>query len=141
VGNSDKGGNYALVVDESRNFHYFSHMQGPAAVQVGQAIAAGATIGLLGMTGNAQGVPHLHYQVWVPFTHQGCDREYQTLEFVFRFGRTINPFSELARLAEALGARRNRGGRYFIPVASAQPATPAAPRHPTRARILLAGGR
>lgn len=82
------------------------------------------------MTGNALGVPHLHYQVWSPFTPQGCDQEYQRLEFVYRFGRAINPYGELGELAQAMGARRIRGDRYFIPPAAARAETPAAPRRP-----------
>ncbi len=115
VGNSGHGGNYAVIVDSSRNFHYFSHMRDTPAVQPGQSVSPGSSIGVIGATGNAQGVPHLHYQVWGPFTHEGCEAEYESLAFVYAFTGSQNPYGELARLAAAMGARSNPGGRYFIP--------------------------
>jgi murein DD-endopeptidase MepM/ murein hydrolase activator NlpD len=115
VGNSTNGGNYAVVVDWNRNFHYFSHMQNPARVSPGATIWVSEVIGALGHTGNAQGVDHLHYQVWEPFTHDRAEEEYASLNFPFHFSRAINPHPELTRLANALGARHNPGGRYFIP--------------------------
>ena len=90
-------------------------MQNPATITPGANIWASEVVGSLGATGNAQGVPHLHYQVWEPFTHDHAEEEYASLEFPFRFSRAVNPYPELTRLADGLGARHNPGGRYFIP--------------------------
>ena len=115
TGTSPKGGNYAVIVDLYRNFHYFAHMQKPASVAPGMWVTPLQVIGALGDTGIARGRPHLHYQVWGPFTHNGADQEYANLEFVYRFSGPINPYAELVRLANLMGARHNPGGRYFIP--------------------------
>lgn len=123
VGTSPRGGNYLVLADLDGNFHYFAHMQAPSPLQAGALVAAGTRIGLLGDSGIARGNPHLHYQVWGPFTHEGAAAEYTSGEFVYRFHDPINPYSELAKWAVVFGARRNAGGRYSIPAAGAAAAT------------------
>jgi murein DD-endopeptidase MepM/ murein hydrolase activator NlpD len=122
VGNSPKGGNYAVIAADDGHFHYFAHMQA-TIIQTGSRISAGSSIGYLGDSGNAAGRPHLHYQVWAPFRHQGSAEEYASHRFVYAFTNPQNPFSELVRLANALGARHNPGERYFVPPIYPMPAS------------------
>jgi murein DD-endopeptidase MepM/ murein hydrolase activator NlpD len=119
AGTSPRGGNYIVVVDLLGNFHYFAHMQAPSPLQPGAVVVAGGRIGLLGDSGIARGNPHLHYQVWGPFTHEGAAQEYASGEFVYRFSNPINPYSELVKWAAILGATHNAGGRYTIPATGA----------------------
>ncbi len=119
VGTSPRGGNYVVLVDLLGNFHYFAHMQAPSPLQPGAVAVAGGRIGLLGDSGLARGNPHLHYQVWGPFTHDGAAEEYASGEFVYRFSNSINPYSELVKWAGIHGATHNPGGRYTIPAAGA----------------------
>jgi len=59
-----RAGNYAVLdLKESALDLVYAHMVEPAAVPVGQVVAAGQPIGLVGDTGNASGC-HLHFEVW-----------------------------------------------------------------------------
>ena len=62
VGNSPKGGNYAVIAAEDGHFHYFAHMQA-THIQPGSHISAGSSIGYLGDSGNAAGRPRLPVEV------------------------------------------------------------------------------
>jgi len=57
------GGNYVRVVDEQAGWSTaYAHLE-TVFVTEGQAIPAGATLGIVGSTGMTSG-PHLHYEVW-----------------------------------------------------------------------------
>jgi murein DD-endopeptidase MepM/ murein hydrolase activator NlpD len=57
------GGNFVRVVDEPAGWSTaYAHLD-TVFVTEGQAIPAGATIGVVGSTGMTSG-PHLHYEVW-----------------------------------------------------------------------------
>jgi murein DD-endopeptidase MepM/ murein hydrolase activator NlpD len=59
-----RAGNY-LVID-ARNSVFdlaYMHLAEPASVKVGQNVAAGQLVGLVGDTGNASGC-HLHFELW-----------------------------------------------------------------------------
>ena len=61
--NSWPGGNFVRVVDEPAGWSTaYAHLDTVLVIE-GQAIRAGATIGLVGSTGMTSG-PHLHYEVW-----------------------------------------------------------------------------
>ncbi|MCL4806491.1 MAG: peptidoglycan DD-metalloendopeptidase family protein [Thermoanaerobaculia bacterium] len=126
-------GHYVLYVDDLGYFHFFSHLDQPPRVAPDATVIAGQILGFLGATGNAHGVPHLHYQVHAPLRGRRAS-EYETREFLTSGGDAVNPYAELGRLASDLGATRNAGGRYTIPAASppgAQaPAAPGAPAPP-----------
>jgi hypothetical protein len=56
-------GNHVIVDMGESRFAMYAHLQpGSLAVKVGDAVAAGQRLGLLGNTGNSDG-PHLHFQV------------------------------------------------------------------------------
>jgi murein DD-endopeptidase MepM/ murein hydrolase activator NlpD len=59
-----RAGNYAVIDLKGSTLDLvYAHMVEPAAVPVGQAVAAGQTIGFVGDTGNASGC-HLHFELW-----------------------------------------------------------------------------
>ena len=61
--NSWPGGNLVRVVDEPAGWStVYAHLDTVLVIE-GQAIRAGATIGVVGSTGMTSG-PHLHYEVW-----------------------------------------------------------------------------
>ena len=63
---------------------YYAHLDGYApGLQAGQTVAAGDTLGFVGMTGNAP-IPHLHFAIWK--TRPGSQRG----------GRAVNPYPLLS---------------------------------------------
>ena len=109
-GYSEAGGNIVVVIDLRGFAHYYAHLNQTPRVAPGAPVAAGDPLGEVGNTGRiARGsVPHLHYQVWM--VGDGRASERASGVFVRPFGRAVNPYSELARLAAALGAAVNRNG-------------------------------
>jgi peptidoglycan LD-endopeptidase LytH len=60
---NDLGGIAALVYAANGDYTYYAHMEGYAGVGNGATISAGAVIGYVGNTGDAQGgPPHLHFE-------------------------------------------------------------------------------
>ena len=109
-------GYFAVVVDELGFFHHYSHLYRLAAVSPGSRVFAGQPLGVVGMSGNAQG-PHLHYQVRDRGLHQPS--EYNSLQFSGEGGAAVDPYDRLVDLAvRQLGARRKPGTRdgYLIPI-------------------------
>jgi murein DD-endopeptidase MepM/ murein hydrolase activator NlpD len=81
-----------LAVDgRGRGRRYlFSHLES-VAVEVGQVLEAGATLGTVGRTGNAAGTcPHLHLGIRKAWRDPRTGR--------VGLGAAVNPFVELARL-------------------------------------------
>lgn len=109
-GYSEAGGNIVVVVDLRGFAHYYAHLNQAPRVAPGAPVAAGDPLGEVGNTGTiARGsAPHLHYQVWIVGDGRGGERASGT--FVRPFGRAVNPYSELRRLAASLGASLNRNG-------------------------------
>ena len=106
VGTNPRGGDggyYVMIQDDRGLHHYYAHMMDLPAVAPGQTIRAGQLLGYLGDTGRSRGTcQHLHYQV---------SRRDPGLRF-------FNPYPELLRLAQAMGAiRRGHSTTYQIPVA------------------------
>lgn len=102
---SDRGGFIVIILDPSGYAHYYAHMQGPPLVNAGSIISAGTQIGHVSNTGSAArgGSAHLHYQIWPIGANR--DAEWESGIFTRPFGRSVDAFSELRRLAESLGAR------------------------------------
>jgi murein DD-endopeptidase MepM/ murein hydrolase activator NlpD len=115
AGYKSPGGYYLVLVDLLRNFHYYAHMQGPPKAAPGGWVGPGTILGALGESGIVRGWPHLHYQVWGPFTDESAEEEYEQNNFPRCFGEPINPYWLLVRLADGLGASHNLRGRYTIP--------------------------
>jgi peptidoglycan LD-endopeptidase LytH len=60
---NDLGGISALVYAGNGDYTYYAHMEGYAGVGNGATVSAGAVIGYVGNTGDAQGgPPHLHFE-------------------------------------------------------------------------------
>jgi murein DD-endopeptidase MepM/ murein hydrolase activator NlpD len=60
---NDLGGISALVYAGNGDYTYYAHMEGYAGVGNGATVPAGAVIGYVGNTGDAQGgPPHLHFE-------------------------------------------------------------------------------
>jgi hypothetical protein len=60
---SSAGGNFVVVDIGDGNYAFYAHLQpGSLTVEVGDEVAAGDVLGLLGNTGNSDG-PHLHFHV------------------------------------------------------------------------------
>lgn len=94
-GGGNEGGHYVMIQDANGLHHYYAHMRHPPLVQIGDEVAAGTLLGYVGATGlPSSHVQHLHYQV------------------TLRRGRlqNVNPYNELRRLAEQLGATVTPGG-------------------------------
>ncbi len=104
AGWSNRGGHIVLILDANGYVHYYAHMNRPCCVRSGQSLAAGQPLGEVGNSGSlaAGSNPHLHYQVWV--AGRGRDAEVESLQFSRPLGRSVNPHSELVRLARGLGA-------------------------------------
>jgi murein DD-endopeptidase MepM/ murein hydrolase activator NlpD len=100
---SDAGGNIVVVLDSNGFAHYYAHLQGPPLVSSGTRVTAGRPLGSVGNSGSiARGsLPHLHYQVWVVGANR--QEEIATGRFTRHFGRAVNPYRELHRLAPSLG--------------------------------------
>jgi murein DD-endopeptidase MepM/ murein hydrolase activator NlpD len=83
VDNQPGGAGWYVVLDaDDGRTLFFAHMvTGSITVAVGQRVAAGQGIGLVGQTGSATG-PHLHFEIWV-----GGGRD--------RGGRPIDPLPQL----------------------------------------------
>lgn len=128
-------GHYVLYVDDLGYFHFVSHLDQPPRVTPDAPVIAGQILGFLGATGNAHGVPHVHYQVHAPLRGRRAS-EYEDREFLSSGGDAVNPYAELVRLADELGATHTPGGRYTIPAASlpGAPAAAPAPAAPAAAR-------
>lgn len=57
-------GNYVVIRGaESGEDHVFMHLQAPASVAKGDAVATGQVFGAVGQTGNASAC-HLHFEIW-----------------------------------------------------------------------------
>jgi len=111
---SDAGGNIVAILDDRGYVHYFAHLNMTPLVQEGDKVSSGRLIGYVGNTGSiAQGShTHLHYQVWV--VGSGRDAEVTSGLFVRPFGRSVNPYPELVRLARGMGAQVSRNGGVDI---------------------------
>ena len=58
------GGISLYMRGDSGNVYYYTHLSGyRAGVSVGQRVSAGQHIAYVGDTGNAAGIPHLHFEV------------------------------------------------------------------------------
>lgn len=120
AGWSPRGGFIVTLLDRNGFVHYYAHLLQTPNVQPGQSFRAGGILGQVSNSGSvAQGGPmHLHYQVWQ--VGPGRDQERASGRFTRRFGRPVNPYSELARLARSMGARvQSNGGVVFNPPARA----------------------
>jgi murein DD-endopeptidase MepM/ murein hydrolase activator NlpD len=63
-------GYYVVLHSPDYDFAFMHLLAGSTRVRVGQTIAAGDPIGLVGQTGDAE-APHLHFEVWVGPWQQG----------------------------------------------------------------------
>ena len=64
LNNSSLGGISLYMRGASGNEYYYTHLNGYAAgVGAGQRVSAGELIAYVGDTGNARGMPHLHFEV------------------------------------------------------------------------------
>jgi hypothetical protein len=78
-----RSGYHAVITAADGSSQAYMHMQGPPAVTAGERVAAGAAIGAVGQSGNAQGC-HLHFEQWsAPGWHRG--------------GAPIDPLPDLRR--------------------------------------------
>ncbi|CAN5763338.1 hypothetical protein BH23ACT10_BH23ACT10_33470 [soil metagenome] len=76
------GGISLYLRGNSGNVYYYTHLSGyKAGVSVGQKVSAGQHIAYVGDTGNAAGIPHLHWEVQpggsgnvnpYPYAKRGC---------------------------------------------------------------------
>lgn len=137
VDHTDRSGNFVILVDVHRHFHAYLHMRDPSNLTPGQKLNAGSIVGYMGNTGigRGHGPIHLHFQVFPPFTHAGADEEYRSLEFTRTFGRAVNPYDELERLAHGISGARfgtsTVAGRQNVRgVVISPPAAPAAEAGP-----------
>jgi murein DD-endopeptidase MepM/ murein hydrolase activator NlpD len=61
---SSLGGISLYMTGDSGNYYYYTHLSGYAATSAaGKRVAAGELIAYVGDTGNAAGIPHLHFEV------------------------------------------------------------------------------
>ncbi|MBL8309344.1 MAG: M23 family metallopeptidase [Burkholderiales bacterium] len=125
VGWSDRGGNVVLIFDHAGYAHYYAHMLRPPRLSPGQRVGAGEFLGQVSNSGSiARGsAKHLHYQVWT--VGAGREAELATGVFDRRFGRAVNPYSELARLAGGLGAHIGANGSVVFTTAAEDEAAAA----------------
>jgi hypothetical protein len=95
-GAENAGGNYVVADIGNGRFAFYAHMQtGSVRVRVGDGVARGQVLGLLGNTGNSD-APHLHFHVMdgpIPLASNG-------LPFVLRSfgseGTVTSSFDDLA---------------------------------------------
>ena len=65
VGTNSLGGQIVRVLGPGGFWHYYAHLSRFGDEREGQRVAAGAVLGYVGDTGNAQGTPcHLHYGIY-----------------------------------------------------------------------------
>jgi len=76
----ERAGHY-VVIDAGGPSHVYMHLQGPALVERGAAVATGQRIGAFGDTGVARGC-HLHFELW-------------TAPGWMRGGRAVDPLPSL----------------------------------------------
>lgn len=100
---------YGVIIEDADHWlHLFAHMQRPPTLRVGDAVAVGDELGVVGQTGNARSTgPHLHY---------GIERWFH--------GPRVNA---TARLQALLRAMRAEGG-------ADDSADPFEPLEPSRSR-------
>ena len=95
------GGNYVMIRDDAGFYHYYAHMGAAPLVRPGERVRSGHLLGYLGDTGKARTTcQHLHYQVTIREGAFQC----------------VNPYRELWRVAQLLGAGRNPGRWVVIPI-------------------------
>ncbi|HVM19366.1 MAG TPA: peptidoglycan DD-metalloendopeptidase family protein [Egibacteraceae bacterium] len=64
MNNSSLGGISLYLRGNSGNVYYYTHLQGYASgMSAGKSVSAGELIAYVGDTGNAAGIPHLHFEV------------------------------------------------------------------------------
>lgn len=63
LNNNGLGGISLYLRGDSGNVYYYTHLSGYNGVSVGQRVSAGQHIAHNGDTGNAAGIPHLHFEV------------------------------------------------------------------------------
>jgi murein DD-endopeptidase MepM/ murein hydrolase activator NlpD len=62
--NSSLGGISLYMEGASGNLYYYTHLSGYASgASIGGSVSAGDLIAYVGDTGNAAGIPHLHFEV------------------------------------------------------------------------------
>lgn len=111
VGTNSLGGNVVFVSDNDRNIRlYYAHLD-RWAVQGGQRVTVGDTIGFVGNTGNARTTgPHLHFGIYgfgegatdpLPFIRLGRGPARQELLAASRLGDSVRVLAvhSLVRLA------------------------------------------
>jgi murein DD-endopeptidase MepM/ murein hydrolase activator NlpD len=63
AGELERGGTVVLLLGPRWRLHYLAHLES-RTVGTGRPVAAGATVGTVGDSGNARGKPpHLHYAI------------------------------------------------------------------------------
>lgn len=111
---SDAAGNIVLILDGLGYVHYYAHMNNTPLVSPGDTVSPRTPLGFVGNSGSiAHGShPHLHYQVWMV----GGGRAEESSAGLFHriFGRSVNPYTELVRLARGMHARVEHNGGVFI---------------------------
>lgn len=63
-------GNYIVIHGDDKSDSVYMHLLAPGAVEPGERVKAGETIGSVGCTGGCSG-PHLHFELWTPHWYDG----------------------------------------------------------------------
>jgi murein DD-endopeptidase MepM/ murein hydrolase activator NlpD len=97
AGYQSAAGNYVVIDGSSPNWDYaYMHLQSPSRYAAGQRVAAGARLGEVGETGNAQGC-HLHFELWsAPGWYMG-GRPFDPLPHLRAWDRASVPAQTSAR--------------------------------------------